>query len=138
MSDKIEQTEINPMKVAKIIDEFTLVINKGREDVVSEGERFLIYSIGEEILDPDTKKSLGKLEIVKGTGKVLHVQSRLSTISSDMKSAPTRTIRKKIGRIPAIPTLATIMGREQEIEEYLPSDPIPFDNPEVGDFVKKI
>lgn len=138
MSDKPEQIEVRPTKVAKIIDTYTLVINKGGENGVSEGDRFLIYSIGEDILDPDTGKPLGKLEIIRGTGKSVHVQATLSTISSDMKSAPTRTVRKNRRGNPMLYGLAAMMTRGEEIEEYLPSDPIPFEEPEVGDCVKKI
>jgi hypothetical protein len=136
MPNKIKQIG-SRTKVAKIIDEFKLVINKGREDGISEGERFLIYSIGEEILDPDTNKILGKLEVVKGTGKVTHVQDNISIISSDMKTSPHRTIRKKVGS-PGFSTLSTILGGEREIEEILPSNSVEFDKPEVGDFAKKI
>ena len=42
------------IKVSKIIDEFTLVLNYGAEDGAKKGQEFLIYSIGDEILDPDT------------------------------------------------------------------------------------
>ncbi len=138
MSDKTEQIEVRPTKVAQIIDGWTLVINKGRDDGVSEGQRFLVYSIGEKIFDPDTKKSLGRLEIVRGTGKVVHLQAEVSTISSDMKSAPTRTVRKNKRGNPMLYGLAAMMTRGEEIEEYLPSNPICFDDPEVGDLVKQI
>ena len=127
----------NPTKVAKIIDEYTLVINRGRENNVAEGDRFLIYSIGEEILDPDTKKSLGKLEVVKGTGKAIHIQNNISIISSDMKTSPHKTIRKKVGGM-GLSSFYTAISGVREIEEILPSDSITFDKPEVGDFAKKI
>lgn len=138
MPDKIEQTERKPIKVAKIVDEFTLIINKGQKDGISTGDRFLIYSIGEEIFDPDTKKSLGELEVVKGTGKVTHIQNNLSTISSDMKTSPHRTIRKNAG-VPGFSTwYSSILGGEREIEEILPPNSVPFDKLEVGDLAKKI
>lgn len=127
-----------PTQVVKVIDEVNLVINIGQNGGISEGQRFLVYSIGDEILDPNTEKSLGKLEIVKGTGKARHVQAKLSTISSDMKASPTRIIRRKISGSPMTSALASIMGGGQEIEERLPSEPTPFENPVVGDFVKKI
>ena len=45
----------------------------------------LVYGEGGEIFDPDTKKPLGKLEIVKGTGRVVHVQPKMCTIRTDME-----------------------------------------------------
>ena len=54
-------------KVAKIIDEYKVVINAGSRQDVCEGQKYLIYAIdNNEIFDPDTGRSLGYLEIVKG------------------------------------------------------------------------
>ena len=73
-------------KVVKVIDEFTLVINIGSDDEIEKGQRFLVYSISpDDIIDPDTNESLGKLEIVKGTGTVTHVQEKMATIESSEK-----------------------------------------------------
>lgn len=58
-----------------------VVINRGTDHGVEDGMIYLIYLEGEEIVDPDTKESLGKLEIVCGRGKVTHAQAKMSTIS---------------------------------------------------------
>lgn len=125
------------MKVAKVVDEFTLVINQGSEHGIDAGQRFLIYAIGDEIFDPDTKQTLGQLEVVKGTGKVTHVQPKMATISSDMKSPPGRTIRKMGGQNLAGWRAFALLGAG-EVEEVLPPEPTPFNSPEVGDLVKRI
>ena len=65
-------------KVAKILDEFTLIINVGSAQGVSAGMRFIIYATGDEIVDPDSGESLGKWEVVKGLLVASHVQEKLS------------------------------------------------------------
>lgn len=70
-------------KIASILDEYNVVINVGRLHGVIEGMPFVIYSPGEEeIRDPDTGKSLGCLEIVKGYVRAAHVQENLALCSS--------------------------------------------------------
>lgn len=121
--------------VAKVVDEWTLVINKGSNEGIEVGQRFLVYAIGDVIKDPETNTELEALEIVKGTGKVIHLQQSIATISSDMKTAPSRTIRRKKNR--ALNALAMLTGPE-EIEETLPPESIPFESPEVGDIAKPV
>lgn len=120
--------------VAKVADLKTIVINRGLEHGLEPGQRIQVYSIGEEIIDPETKQSLGKLEIIKGTGKVVHVQEKIATVSSDMKTTPSKTIRRD-------PTgLSAFMGSFQSYqeEEILPPITVDFDNPEIGDKVRTI
>lgn len=66
-------------KVAAIIDERELVINRGEEHGVSVGMRFAILADrGAEIRDPDTGEVLGAVPIEKTTVKVVRVEGRLS------------------------------------------------------------
>lgn len=118
-------------RVAEIIDDFKIVINKGRQEDVKVGDRFLVYKISEnEISDPETGENLGALEIVKGTGVVTHVQEKISTLESDRKSDSFRkTIRKPIL------TFSQFAGEEEIIDR---KQTIPFENPEVGDLLKQI
>ena len=62
--------------IAEILDEYSLVINKGEADGVTTGMEFVVYLEGERIYDPKTKEELGKLEIVKARLKVTHVQEK--------------------------------------------------------------
>jgi len=66
-------------KVVKIMDEYTVVINRGSEHSVEEDMRFVIYEPGDEIKDPDTDKSLGKFEHVKAKVEVTNVSEKFST-----------------------------------------------------------
>jgi hypothetical protein len=65
-------------KVAAIKDEYTIIINKGSENGVEEDMRFMIYEEGEEIIDPDTKNSLGKLEYLKAKVKVKYASDKFA------------------------------------------------------------
>ncbi|HCW08231.1 MAG TPA: hypothetical protein DGG95_12795 [Cytophagales bacterium] len=117
------------IRIAKVIDDYKIVINKGSNNGIQVGQRLLVYAIGEEINDPESGESLGQLEIVKGTGVVTHVQEYISTVESDRKSKSFRKIIRK-------PLLAFQLAGEEEIIN--PSETIPFDEPKVGDLVKGI
>ncbi len=65
-------------KIAKIVDEQTVVINRGSEAGVRDGMKFAIFSGGDAVTDPDTGESLGTWEVVKGCVKTTHVQEKLS------------------------------------------------------------
>lgn len=128
-------------KVVKVIDEFTIVMNRGESDGVKAGQRYLIYAIGDELFDPDTKESLGMLEVVRGTGKVTHLQPKMATIVSDMRNPPKRTIRKTKKPTTSLGLQALYganFGTTEEVEEQLPADVVPFESVSVGDFIKKI
>lgn len=103
------------IKVAYIIDNNQLVLNVGKNDGIEPGQRFLIYGLSEEdIIDPETNQSLGKLELVRGTGAISYIQDSMSIIKTDMKE-----------RSP----LAGLV-RNYEV--------IPFSNPQIGDFAREI
>lgn len=121
-----------PATVIKVLDEYKIVINRGSEHDIKTGQRFLIYKLEEEpLVDPDTGENLGQLEIVRGTGRVVHVQERLSTVESDKKGATERRIIKR--KNPFVLTL----GTEEEIITPI-SDFLPFEEPKSGDKAKPI
>ena len=136
MSEKSRLQELVAIKVAEVIDEYTLVINKGEDDNINEGDRYLLYVFDKEIFDPDTNNSLGELEKVKGTGRITHLQAKMATLSSDMKSPPLRSYRKLPGRSGLLGMYAGLYG--QETVEELPQEKIPFTDPKKGDLLKKI
>ena len=122
-------------KVVLVQDyEFNLVINKGSDDGVEKGDRYLVYGIGPELFDPDTNESLGQLEIVRGKGVVTHVQPRIATI---------RSIEKKIQQTRRIIREDTnpfsFLGKKV-IEETQPDsgEELPFEDPTKGDYAKPI
>ncbi len=87
--------ENKPFVVVEVIDPYRCAINKGSEDGVQIGQRLLVYGLGKEIFDPISGDSLGVLEVVRGRGKVTHVQPRLATIETyEREEKSGRIIRK--------------------------------------------
>ena len=69
--------------VAAVVGESRVVINKGANDGIMFGQRFTLYELSEQdIIDPASGESLGRLETIKGTGKVVHIQDKLSIIEA--------------------------------------------------------
>jgi len=61
-------------KVAALLDERGLVINRGSRDGVKKPMRFMIYAAhGKKIIDPDTKAELGELKLSKLAVQVVEV-----------------------------------------------------------------
>ncbi len=65
-------------KVAKILDDQSLVLNVGRAHGVAQGMVFCIFASVEDVKDPDTGESLGAWEAVKGYVQATHPQEKLS------------------------------------------------------------
>lgn len=118
-------------KVAEVLSDDTLVLNAGQNKDIKLGYRFLVYSMGNEVKDPDTGENLGKLEIVKETGVVTHLQQNMCTLKSDItyNLRPLKTKIKSSG---------LLGGNERIMTEERNPIPIPFDNPNIGDFAKYI
>ncbi|MFA5793759.1 MAG: hypothetical protein WC980_01620 [Candidatus Brocadiia bacterium] len=132
-----QEKQIYPASVVGILDHSTLVINRGAMHGIKLNQRFLIYSLSaEEIKDPSTGENLGYLEIVKGTGIVIHVQEKMATIASDMEKTGEKTI---IRRKPVISSfdIASMFGGEQETIK-IPNEEVPFNDPKIGDSAKPI
>src|SRR3546814_411473 len=81
----VTQGSLDNAKIAGLIDQYRIVINRGRDSGVKLGQRFQIYQIGDEIEDPDTGESLGRLEVIKGIGEVIHVQPKMATLQTTEK-----------------------------------------------------
>lgn len=127
---------MNIIKVAKVVNSEEIIINKGSSDGIQIGQKMFIYAMGEEIRDPDSKEILESLEIVRGTGKVVHVQKKVAHVRTDMKTPSNRTISKKNPTLNALNVFGSMMA--EEITEILPAQPVPFENPEVGDLARII
>jgi len=134
------KTSPNVATVAKVIDDYTVVINHGADKGVKTGDRFLIYFVEkEELLDPETGESLGHLELVRGTGTVTHVQAKLSTIESNRFEKNPRVKRRIRSPGEYLGGLASFLATEttEEVEET-PSRMLPFESPRIGDKAKPI
>ena len=87
-------------KVVEVLNEYTVVINKGSDSEVKNGDKFLIVGIGDIIKDPETGEELEQLEIVRGRATVLHVQNKISTLGScDYEREEDRREIKKIKKV---------------------------------------
>ena len=76
-------------KIAKILDDFNVIVNKGRADGVAEGMHFVVYTEVDDVPDPDTGESLGKWELIKGRLVAVHVQDRMTVCSAESPLAET-------------------------------------------------
>ena len=125
-----------PVKIAKVVDEYTVVINKGKDEGIQLNQEVVIYTLGDEVLDPDTKKSLGHIEIVKGRGKIIYLQEHMAQVTSSEKCSEVSRIvrRNKPGSFSAF---AMGFGEQEEIITPVPTA-MPFGEVCVGDCVKPI
>lgn len=112
-----------------------VIINKGGNDGIKKGQRFIVYSVGKELFDPDTNESLGNLEIVKGTGVATHVQEKITTITTDnYKRIPKRIPQNSLYNL--LTGLPSNTNKEY-IEEFEETK-IPFKDVKKGDLVRLI
>ena len=119
-----------PARVVEVIDQNRVVINRGSRDGLKQGQRFLVYGLGaSDLIDPDTKESLGRLEIVRGIGTITHVQERVCTLTSARTASPSKRIVRKNPLIFSQMETETI----QEVPETLP-----FDDASKGDYVRPV
>ncbi|MFN5514357.1 MAG: hypothetical protein ACK5CA_06330 [Cyanobacteriota bacterium] len=125
-----------PAKVARVIDPYQLVINRGQADGIRKGQRMLVYYIDEEeIQDPDTGESLGFLELVRGTGRTILVEEKFSILESDtlyrkFSEPQAKTKEELLSQINP-----TVINPLIALQEGMLK---PFDHPKVGDLVKAI
>lgn len=124
-------------QVVRILNDMELVLNVGRADGVTDGTRFLVFEPGDEVLDPDTQESLGRLEIVRGIGEAKHVQERMTTIRSTEKKTVRKVRRRPIYDSPlgALTFREPIRVESEPYDEYVDA---PFVNARTGDLVRAI
>jgi hypothetical protein len=119
------------IKVAHIESAVELVINAGSKDGIEEGQRFQVYSMGEEITDPETGESLGTLEKIRGIGRITHVQDRIAILESDMTKPTPKVVRTSISSV-------LNFGERWTEEKILPKEQARFKDPEIGDLVRPV
>jgi hypothetical protein len=102
------------LRVAYVLNNDTVILNKGLYDGVKVGDKYLVYGLSkDEIIDPDSGKSLGFLEIIRGIGEVTFVQDTMCTL----QSFATQLV-----------TDLAINGRKT----------LPYSNAQVGDYAKPL
>ena len=98
-------------KIIKLVDEYKIAINKGSDDGIQKNYKFMIYEKGDELFDPDTKESLGFLEIPKLQMRVFNIQEKMTLLESAETTIETdrkvkRTIKRQSGGISSAYRLA--------------------------------
>lgn len=73
--------------IAALIDEYTLVINAGKEERIKVGQKIKILSKHHtDILDPFTGEKLGNLHHIKDEVRVSEVHRKFSICKSERKN----------------------------------------------------
>ncbi|HEB78601.1 MAG TPA: hypothetical protein ENI90_08745 [Methylothermaceae bacterium] len=67
---------IYPMRVVKVIGD-RVIVNRGKGSV-KVGERFRIFLVGEELVDPQSGESLGQMEVEVGKGVISEVRPKFA------------------------------------------------------------
>lgn len=110
-------------KIARILDEYTVVINIGRTQGVYEGMPFVIFSVSDdEVKDPDSGESLGRLETVKGYVAATHVQEKISICTVQSLSKPGAEGETKVQTLSGA-MMAESLGYRTGTEERLNVNP---------------
>jgi hypothetical protein len=105
-------------KVAKIINNRTIVINAGKDKNVTLGMKFLVSDpLNIEVVDPDTQDPLGPINVPK---------IRVQTIKVDEKYSICETYEyediNRGGSMPAAATLRKILEPQRFVREYATFD----------------
>lgn len=66
-----------PAKVLAKTDK-QVTINRGEGSGIQRGEEWRVFAVGKELIDPDTKESLGKEEILAGRVRIIDVLPKFS------------------------------------------------------------
>lgn len=106
-----------------------VMISVGSDDGIGLDTRFVIYQEGEELFNPINNESLGHFEIVKGRGRVTHVQAKMSKIRS---TETTKVLRSSVES-----TALSILRSAPEPSTYK-TVAVPFRGVQVGDIIKPI
>lgn len=137
MSEEKKRADVVHIQVDMSGLVFQVVINRGREHGVKDGEVYLVYGLGPSIKDPSSGEDLGVLEEVRGRGKVVHVQDKMSTVRSIEKAAAPakKVIKKSMGGVQVFPSTYPPIVEETEIPQ---TAELPFEGVRVGDRAKLI
>lgn len=117
----------NDGKVVKVLNEMELVIDLGFEKGLEIDDEILIYTLGEEIIDPDSGESLGQLERVIGYGKVTHAQDKFCTV----RSSDYEIVEEDDGY-----SRSPILGYQTKKKKVKKEKP--FNNPQLRNLARKI
>jgi len=80
-ADKIANRVADVIFPARVLTkrEKQIMINRGDGTGVALGQVWNVFAVGEELLDPDTKESLGREEVLVGKARVVSIQPKTAT-----------------------------------------------------------
>ena len=118
------------IRVVSILSAYKVVINIGADNNIKLGQKVLIYGLSSDtIKDPETGNDLGKIEIVRGRGRVSHVQEKIATVeSTEIETNGRRVVKSYSG-------FQALMGQAAE-ETVYNNDLKPFDEVQINDYVR--
>ena len=99
--------------IVKIISDTQIIINKGEYDGVKEGMKFIIYDESEELKDPLTGSSLGRMEFRKGNLFVKQTMPKISILETGEK-----LIKQQSALAEALITM-DLLNSVQRVKEHL-------------------
>lgn len=105
MTDKV-------IKIVKILNETTFILNVGTNDGIENGTKFqIIDSDPEPIIDPDTNQIIGYLNNSKGTIEANDVQEKMTIARTKL--------HKKVTRSPVYDAMSAFQNIETSYREEL-------------------
>lgn len=81
MADRIANRVADVIYPAKVLvrRDKQITINRGDGTGIAVDQIWNVYAVGEELIDPDTKESLGKEEVLVGKARIVSVQPKTAT-----------------------------------------------------------
>jgi hypothetical protein len=139
-------------KVAKILGNKEIVVNRGRKEGVRPGMLFEVFAPeGEEVWDPDTGETLGTVEDVKAQAEVTEVKDRLAVARlhnsgspfgavniNEMQENLQRMFGQMFGEDVRIQGFGTTPGDDPDLESMLGGPLQDLSKVQVGDAVREI
>jgi hypothetical protein len=140
-------------KVAKILGNSEIVINRGSGQGVRRGMLFEVFAPeGEEVWDPDTGETLGTVEDVKAKAEVTEVKERLAVAHiqnihetpfggvdiGEMQENLQRMFGRMFGDDVQVRGFGTTQGDDQDLESMLGGALQDLSKVQVGDAVREI
>lgn len=127
------------MKIFRVLETITstkIVLNCGKEQDIKLGDKFEIFGLTKSLIDPETQEDLGRAEIIRGKGKVVHIQEKLCTVESYLTEGGfgSRKIIKKTS------SLGSLWSGSPSTEEEITGEPSlkKFEDLQIGDYARKL
>lgn len=126
IADEITQT-IYPMRLIKFDNPSSLIVNQGGE-TLRAGQRFRALVLGEAMIDPYTKESLGQIEQQVGIVEITQVEAKMSYAQVVSGQMPQFGADVAVVLRPAPPAPARPVARRQPSQPDAPVvTKLPFD-----------